>query len=193
MISIREKEARLLKMKLKNLPREVIEAHDYGQIGAGTVIPFVPRKETRTVIIPKGLAKPSEVGTMTISGESLTGDGINDGDVLVFRMNHTTRHIKPESVCVVRILPTGELAAKHILRNVGGPRKIALRSTHPDYPDRIFDESDVEILGLAFGVQKLADSFGCFPAKSEPRIQIDRKKLAAVMQSFVKPEEELPF
>lgn len=180
-------------MKLKNLPQEIAEVHDYGEIGAGVVVPFVKRKETRTVVIPKGLAKPSEVGTMTISGESLTGDGIHDGDVLVFRMNHTTRQITPESVCVVRIISTGELAAKHILRNVGGPRKIALRSTHPDYADRIFDETDIEILGLAFGVQKLADSFGRFPAKHEPRVQVDRKKVAAAMQSFVKPEEELPF
>lgn len=179
-------------MKLKNLPQDVADVHDYGQIGAGTVIPFAPRKETRTVVIPKGLAKPTEVGTMTISGESLTGDGIHDGDVLVFRMNHTTRQITPESVCVVRIHGT-ELAAKHVLRNVGGPRKIALRSTHPDYPDRIFDESEIEIMGLAFAVQHLSDKFGRFNIQPDVRQVADPQKVAAAIKAHEKPKEELPF
>jgi SOS-response transcriptional repressor LexA len=180
-------------MSLSDFPQEIVEAHDYGHVGAGVVVPFAPRREKRTVVIPKGLARASEVGTMTISGESLTGDGIHDGDVLVFRMNHTTRQITPESVCVVRIEPTGELAAKHIIRNIDGPRRIALRSSHPDYPDRVYDEPDVEILGLAIAVQKMSDKFGRFSVKSEPRRSINRSKLVAVMKQFEKPEEELPF
>lgn len=180
-------------MKLRDLPQEVSEAHDYGQIGAGTVIPFAPREATRTVVIPKGLAKPSEVGTMMVSGDSLSGDGINDGDILVFRMNHTTRQIKPESICVVKIHTTEELAAKHVLRHVDGPRRIALRSTHPDYPDRHFDEHDVEILGLVFAVQRLADKFGRFNATPEIRSVLDRKKVAAAIKAHTKPPFEEPF
>lgn len=180
-------------MKLKDFPQEVADVHDYGQIGAGTVIPFVPREATRTVVIPKGLAKPSEVGTMTVSGDSLSGDGINDGDILVFRMNHNTRQIKPESICVVKIHTTEELAAKHVLRHVDGPRRIALRSTHPDYPDRHFDEQDVEILGLVFAVQRLADKFGRFNVQPEIRTVPDRKKVAVAIKAHEKPEEPLPF
>ena len=66
------------------------------------VLPFAHRKVTRTVAIPRGLATPSEVGTIVNSGRTLERSGALDDDVLIFRMNFTSDQLADDSICVFR-------------------------------------------------------------------------------------------
>ncbi len=130
------------------------------EIGAGTVVPFTPRSETVTVLVPKGLATPDEVETMIVQGESLSDYGIHTSDVLAFRTNVTNRDVKPDSVCIVRILATGELLAKKVVKREGG--KVVLKASGGNVKDRYLDADDIEVLGIVFAAQKLTDRFGRF-------------------------------
>lgn len=132
----------------------------YGQVGAGKVVDFIPREETITVLVPKGLARPHEIGTLIVSGDSLTGDGIYNGDILVFRTNIHQRQITNETVCIVRIRTTNELLAKRFIRYANDRGQVALRSSGGNFPDRYFDADDIEIVGIVFAMQRLADDCG---------------------------------
>lgn len=168
------------------------------EIGCGSVVQFTPRTETVTVLVPQGLARPDQVETMIVRGPSLTEHGIYDGDVIAYRTNFTNKSITPDSVCVVRIITTGELLAKKII--VTGTNKIALRSSGGGIEDRYFDIDDIEVIGLVFGAQKLADRYGRFDHKPtnghsnglSPKVR--KAKILELMKRFEKPkEEEIPF
>lgn len=140
-----------------------IKAPNYGEVGAGTVVPFAPRRESVTVLVPRALAGDDEIGTITVNGESLSDHGIQSGDILLFRTNGTNRDVTPETVCVVRIVSTGEMLAKKIVRRTKGTGMLALRSSGGGIPDRFIHEDDIEVLGIVFGFQRMADKNGRFP------------------------------
>lgn len=167
------------------------------EVGCGTVVPFTPRTETVTILVPEGLARPDQVETMIVRGPSLTDHGIYDGDVIAYRTNFTNKSITPDSVCIVRVVSTNELLAKKII--VVAPDKLALRSSGGGLKDRYFDLNDIEVIGLVFAAQKVADRYGRFDHREQslaasmavPRVK--RASVMALMKQFEKPPEELPF
>ena len=86
----------------------------------------------------KGL-RGSDLRALRISGDSLTGDGINDKDYVVMAINQT--EVIPGKIYIVRS-KNGEVTAKHVYPEDDGMR---LKASNPAYKDIVLDY--VEILG----------------------------------------------
>ncbi|MCJ1700405.1 translesion error-prone DNA polymerase V autoproteolytic subunit [Rathayibacter festucae] len=76
-----------------------------------------------------------------VSGESMTGAGISDGDELV-----VDRSLTPTHGSVVIAILDGELTVKRLELSPGG---VVLRAENPDYPPILVTElSDLQIWGV---------------------------------------------
>ncbi|AZZ51872.1 LexA family protein [Rathayibacter festucae] len=76
-----------------------------------------------------------------VSGESMTGAGISDGDELV-----VDRSLTPMHGSVVIAILDGELTVKRLELSPGG---VVLRAENPDYPPILVAElSDLQIWGV---------------------------------------------
>ena len=123
-----------------------------GQIGAGKVLEFTPKAGKRWVSLPVN-AKPSDrFAEFEISGDSLNGISIYDGDVLLCRKNFEMSEVKPPKVCIVLILKTGDLLAKII--QINDNNTVTLMSANPKYPPKICSSGEIQILGLAIEVRR---------------------------------------
>jgi SOS-response transcriptional repressor LexA len=125
----------------------------YGEVGAGRVVPFVPREETVTVIVPRGVADRDHIGTLVVRGPSLSNEGIFDGDILVFRTNIQSSEITHQTICIVRF-DTGELQAKKVVYD-GRGHTICLRSSGGGIEDVFYPVDQIEILGIVIGMHRL--------------------------------------
>ena len=86
------------------------------------------RDKTSTFIVP-------------VSGESMTGAGISDGDELV-----VDRSLTPTHGSVVIAILDGELTVKRLELSPGG---VVLRAENPEYPPILVAElSDLQIWGV---------------------------------------------
>jgi SOS regulatory protein LexA len=85
---------------------------------------------------------------LKVSGNSMTGAAIHDGDILV-----VDRSIKTQSGQVVIAMLDGEMTVKRLLRKGG---KVILQPENPDYPTITVDsEQDFSVLGtVTFVVHK---------------------------------------
>lgn len=183
-----------------------------GDIGCGRVVPFSPTGKTVRVMLPQN-ANPADYGAMTARGPSLTDEGVIDGDTLVFRTNISDRDITSESICVVRVRSTGDMLAKKVVKVDADPNgtTVALRSSGGGYEDRFFEGHDIQMLGIVYAVQRMADRFGRLPKpevsdlspidadskRVQMRISPELRKvrLDALLKRFTKEtkEEPLPF
>lgn len=143
-----------------------MSAKNYGEIGCGSnVVIFPPKNEYLDVLVPKGLAKPEQVGTIAVNGESLSDYGIFTGDILVFRTNFNRHNITPDTICIIRINETGEMLAKRI--RTTQPGYVTLVSSGGGIKDVHIEENGVEVVGIVFAVQKMADVGGRFAKLSD--------------------------
>jgi DNA polymerase V len=77
-----------------------------------------------------------------VSGESMEGAGISDGDELI-----VNRALEPHDGCVVVAVLDGELTIKRLRITPDG---VVLQAENPKYPDiRVPDLSDLVIWGVA--------------------------------------------
>jgi SOS-response transcriptional repressor LexA len=144
------------------LKYELRYVKNYGEIGAGRVVPFVPREDYVPVVVPEGVPADDSVGTLTVRGVSLEEEGIFDGDQLVLKRNFTKRDIKPDTICAVYIQSTGELVAKKVFAS---PFKghVILRASGGGLKDIHVPEDDIEIRGVVFAFIRMVGSDGRFP------------------------------
>lgn len=85
---------------------------------------------------------PAATFFVRVAGDSMTGTGINDNDILV-----VDRSLEPSSGNIVIAVVNGELTVKRLLRNLNSCRLVA---ENPDYPDlEINEETPLEIWGVA--------------------------------------------
>lgn len=78
---------------------------------------------------------------MRVSGESMRGLGIFDGDLLV-----VDRSLPATHACVVIAVLDGEFTVKQLLHTPDGQ---VLRAAHPDYPDTLIKpEQDFSVWGV---------------------------------------------
>ena len=86
---------------------------------------------------------------MRVSGDSMRGLGIFDGDLLV-----VDRSLPAAHGCVVIAVLDGEFTVKQLLHT---PEGQVLRAAHPDYPDTLIKpEQDFSIWGVvSWNVHKL--------------------------------------
>ena len=88
---------------------------------------------------------------MRVSGHSMTGAGILDGDYVV-----VDRSLEPRPGHVVVAVVADEMTVKRLRRTKGG--RLVLLAENPDYPAVAIQEDDgAEIWGVVTGVvRKLA-------------------------------------
>jgi len=121
--------------KTVNLP-------DYGQVGAGKIVEFVPRGKQR-INVPNSQRTEGLV-TVSVCGDSLRDLGINDGDNLVCQTKFEKSEVKNGKLVVAQ-LPCLGLVVKFFFQF---ENKIILRSANPRYEDLIYDADLVEIKAL---------------------------------------------
>lgn len=123
-----------------------------GSVGAGKVVPMFPHKQT--------LELPAHITTTgrriksvayLITGDSLIGSGVRDGDNLVCIDDFSLSDVKPYKVCVVEIISTGELLAKHVIFQKNA---VILRSSNPKYADQTYGIDDIAVRHISVGVYR---------------------------------------
>lgn len=119
-----------------------ISLFDYGQVGAGKVIDFIPCGK-RSVTLPASQRTEGLV-TVTVCGDSLCDLGINDGDHLICQTNIEKHEIKNGKLVVAQ-LPCLGLVVKFFFCFED---KIVLRSANPRYEDLIFDADLVTVKAI---------------------------------------------
>lgn len=91
------------------------------------------------------IKRPAATFFVRISGDSLQGAGIQDGDILV-----VDRSIKPRSGHVVIAIVDGDMTAKILERNSSGVR---LLPANPRYPVlELKDGQELDVWGVVCGV-----------------------------------------
>jgi SOS-response transcriptional repressor LexA len=149
-------------MNLKDVELEIVEVESEGYVAAGRTIPFPPPESSTLLALPPQLvqlAKQGMVKTMTITGNSLSGVGIYDGDEVVCKKTFSKKEIGRNTICIVYIPATGEVVAKKIdFRD----DYLILRSCNADYPDMKVKPDDVDIRGIVIQLVRKPDFDGHF-------------------------------
>jgi hypothetical protein len=132
---------------------DFIVVPDYGDIGAGSVVPFTPKG---SVLIPRppNTSESDFLFTHDVNGDSLYNPdnpsmSAYHGDRLICKAIADKSEIK-NKVCIVFILPTCERIAKTI--EIASSKAI-LRGLNPKYGEREYPIHDIEIKGIVLGVQ----------------------------------------
>ncbi len=109
-----------------------------GTVAAGE--PLESPETSETIWVPEALVRRGEHFVLRVRGDSMVGDGIHDGDMLVV--------LKRESAWpgqTVVALVDGDATVKRFYRQ---GRKIELRPSSADYSSVIADEAAVRIRGI---------------------------------------------
>lgn len=139
---------------------------DFGEIGAGQVVEFVPREKTVPIFVPKDSPTDAVFGRMTIRGISLENEDIYDGDYALVRNDITKKDIGRHTICAVYIRSTGELVAKKIEFGKNGDL-VTLKSSHDDIKDLQYHKDDIEVRAIVFGIQRMPDEYGRFRRRKD--------------------------
>ena len=115
---------------------------DYGQVGAGKIIDFIPRGK-RAVTLPQS-QKTEGLVMVSVSGDSLRDLGVNDGDQLICQSKFERSEVKNGKL-IIAALPCLGLVVKFFFQF---ENKIILRSANPRYEDLIYDAELVEIKAI---------------------------------------------
>lgn len=115
-----------------------------GKIAAGNPI-LALEDGSRTLPVPMSMMGRGDHFALEIEGESMTGAGILDGDIVVVRKANTARNGQ-----IVVALVDGEEATLKTLRKAG--QTIDLIAENPDFPTRSFGPDRVEVQGILVGL-----------------------------------------
>lgn len=130
---------------LKNIShRQVIEVAHFGQVGAGSTVELFDHPRAQLILRPQWVRDFREVGTVTVSGDSLSGEGIFDGDILVVKRIFHEQEVRSGRL-VIAVLPEGRCVVKRIHFEQD---KIILRSANPRYKDMIFAPDQIAVEGI---------------------------------------------
>lgn len=94
-----------------------------------------------------------EVGTVTVSGDSLQDENILDGDVLIIKRIFDQTEIRNGKLVVAQ-LPEGRSVVKRIFFETDG---IILRSSNPRYKDMIFGPDQITVEGIVKELKRRVD------------------------------------
>jgi SOS-response transcriptional repressor LexA len=130
-----------MESNIRRLARvELLSMENRGQVGAGTVVEFIPRPRRR-LPRPRRARYGDQIVSFDVCGDSLEGDGIFDGDILVCKTNFEVADLTPGRLVVAR-LPSGGLVVKHLHTNNG---HVVLKAANAHYVDHVFEREDVRI------------------------------------------------
>lgn len=115
-----------------------------GKIAAGN--PILALEDSHNMIsVPPNLMGHGDHFALEIEGESMTGAGILDGDVVVVKRANTARNGQ-----IVVALVDGEEATLKTLRKSG--KEVQLIAENPEFPTRSFGPDRVEVQGVLIGL-----------------------------------------
>lgn len=146
---------------------EIRFGQDHGEIGAGTVVEFVPRDNVVPMFVPKNSPPEAVFGRMTVRGISLENEDIFDGDFVLLRNDITRKDIGPHTICAVYIRSTGELVAKKLDFGTRGDY-VTLKSSHDEIKDIHHHKDDIEVRGIVWGMQRMPNEYGRFKRRRSP-------------------------
>lgn len=116
----------------------------YGRIAAGTPIEAL-RDVERDVDIPGSLIGQGEHYALEVSGDSMVGAGILDGDIAIVSRAETADN----GQIVVALIDDSEATLKRLRRKGAS---IALEAANPAYETRIFGPDRVKVQGRLIGL-----------------------------------------
>jgi len=116
----------------------------YGRIAAGTPIAAI-RDEGRSVDVPPFLLGRGDHYALEISGDSMSGMGIQDGDTVIIKKSDTA----DDGTVVVALVDGEEVTLKRLKREKG---KIILIPENEQYKPQKFDPARVRIQGKLVGL-----------------------------------------
>ena len=127
-------------LDLENSKKNINEIPVLGQIAAGTPIEAIQNEVSR-VALPESLSKNGEHFGLKVSGDSMVGAGINDGDTIVVKKANTADN----GQIVVALVDDHEAMLKRI-RKKG--KVIALESANKKYETKIFGPDRIKVQGV---------------------------------------------
>jgi repressor LexA len=113
-----------------------------GRVAAGT--PIEPVETPETIALPEELLGRGETFALRVRGDSMVGDGILDGDLVVVESRQTA-----ENGTTVVALVRGEATVKKVYRERGRVRLVAANERVPPIIARA---DDVQIRGVVIAV-----------------------------------------
>lgn len=136
----------------QNLPGAVRTANDaaavhlplYGRIAAGLPIEAL-RDSGESVEVPAAMLGGGEHYALEVSGDSMEGAGILDGDTVIIRRGDTADN----GSIVVALVDENEVTLKRLRRR---GNSIALEAANPRYETRIFGPDRVKVQGRLVGL-----------------------------------------
>jgi len=124
----------------KNQKKNENEIPVLGKIAAGTSIEAIQNEVSR-IVLPQALSNKGEHFGLKISGDSMIGAGINDGDTVIVRKTNTADN----GQIVVALIDDHEAMLKRI-RKKG--KVVALESANKRYETKIFGPDRVKVQGV---------------------------------------------
>ena len=113
-----------------------------GTVAAGT--PIEPVEQAETTMVPEELLGRGETFALRVRGDSMIGDGILDGDLVIVE----SRSDAPSGATVVALV-RGEATVKRLRRERG---RIRLEPANDRVPPIVADPGEVEIRGVVVAV-----------------------------------------
>ena len=121
-----------------------VELRLAGQVAAGKPIEAVLDYET--VKVPEELLGRGENFALRVKGDSMIGDGICNGDVIVVRRSRDAEN----GQTVVALINDHEATVKRFRRN--GDGTVTLSPTNPAYQEMVCEESRIAVQGIVVGL-----------------------------------------
>jgi len=115
-----------------------------GRVAAGKPIEAVLDYET--VKVPEEMLGRGENFALRVKGDSMIGDGICDGDVIIVRRSGSAEN----GQTVVALVDEREATVKRFRRN--GDGTVTLSPTNPAYQEIVCEESRIAIQGIVVGL-----------------------------------------
>lgn len=115
-----------------------------GDVAAGTGV-LAHENIEETLPLPAEFVGHPDAFVVRVRGDSMIGDGILNGDLLVVRM----QHLAGEGDIVVAGLPGDEASVKRFHRD---GEDVVLRSSNPDYPPLRYPARELQIYGRVVSV-----------------------------------------
>jgi len=128
----------------REVAAEAVDLPVMGRIAAGVPIEAISQR-SHSVAVPGAMVGRGSHYALEVKGDSMTGMGINDGDVVVVRETN----VADDGDVVVALVEDQEATLKTFRRQGSS---IALEAANPAYPTRILPADMVKVQGKLVGL-----------------------------------------
>jgi repressor LexA len=115
----------------------------FGVVAAGSPIESIPDEEQ--ISVPADFLRAGDHYALRVRGDSMIGDGVHDGDLVVVQRAETATDGE-----MVVALVGDEVTLKRIYRE--GPSTVRLQPANPTLPTMIAPAAEVQVQGIVVGL-----------------------------------------